>query len=391
MDMPPQSPLRILFVSHLGDLKGGADKMLLRLLLGLDRNKITPLVLVPYRESQLLVAALQEADIPYMRAHYRSWINYHHRFPRKLYRLFSNLVTAFILGLKLRRRVDVVYTNTLYSPLGALLALTLQVPHLWHVHEFIEEDMGGSYDWGRSLSMRLVYSISSKVLCNSQAIQQKMAQSISPEKLQVIYNGIFEEPISTELCARAQPLHTEKPYQISIVGRLHKAKGQEEAIRAIHHLLQQNFDVQLHIVGEGTPLNTEALKQLVKDLNISQHVIWHGFIDPFTLYKQVDVNLVCSRSEAFGMVVIEPMSVGCPVIGANAGAIPELIGAEERGLTYTPGDHVMLAQKIKRLLTDSQLYQRISTLACAFASQNFMVRRYVEEIEEVLLNMRSDQ
>lgn len=374
------SHLRIVFVSHQGNLKGGADQSLLTLLKALKPN-LEPLIITPLVGD--FTNELDRLNIAWLHVPLKPWIDYRNRPIRKIIRRIWNMWQAKRIAHQLRSKMpDAIYTNTLYSPFGAMLARELKVPHIWHAREYVQDDMGADYDWGIQASLQFVSKQSDLIICNSQAIQAKLQPYIQSTRTEVVYNGVTQTQ-SDNKARKARP-SKDSEIHLVIIGRVHLAKGQEEAIRALPYLKQAGYSPILHIAGTGTDNYTEQLQHLAIGLEVAEHIVWHGYTDIEALIPKMDVTMVCSRAEAFGRVVAESMAMGCPVIGADIGAIPELIEHGETGLHYPLGDSKILAEQIIKLVTDERLYASISTNALAYSRREFNPDTYTDRLHALI-------
>ena len=105
--------------------------------------------------------------------------------------------------------------------------------------------------------------------------------------------------------------------------------------------------------------------------------------DMYALRNKMDIELVCSRSEAFGRVTLEAMLHSIPVIGSRSGGTPELINDHQTGLLYEYENIDELVCCIKELCNNQKLYEAIVENARKYAS-NFTIQRTAEEVFEVL-------
>ncbi len=380
--MSTKQPLRVLFISHLANLQGGSQQSLLSLMRGLDRARIEPLVLVP-REAELS-ATLRSEGIPYRVVPFRGWVNASRNPAGILYRAGMNAVGLARLRLMLRNTpLDAIYTNTLYSPIGALLARQLKLPHLWHAREFIHEDMHEDYDFGTTRSLSFAARNSALIVCNSGAIRQKLAAYMPDDKLSVIYNGILPE---ADLVSTPRSTRSDGDYlRLLNVGRISAAKNQADAVRALRFLLDAGIVARLRLVGKTDPQYGEELRALIADLQLGEYVDWQAFTDAIMPeYAQADVTLVCSRAEAFGRVAVEALASGCPVVAAHSGGLPEIITDGENGLLYAPGEPAELTAQITRLQQNTALYQQLSAAGLEAVRARFTVERYVEQVTQAI-------
>jgi len=141
---------------------------------------------------------------------------------------------------------------------------------------------------------------------------------------------------------------------ILYTGRLAEEKHIDDLIRAVAIVEKSMPDITLVCTGLG---NAEAsLKQLVKTLCIEKKVLFLGYVEPnsfLQLYQASDLFAVMSTAETECLGMMQAMATGIPVIGANAGGLPEYI-APQCGYVIEPGDIETLAQKIIHLFENPE-------------------------------------
>ncbi len=158
---------------------------------------------------------------------------------------------------------------------------------------------------------------------------------------------------------------------IGILGRIDPHKGQDTVIKAAYLLNQQlDFEVDVLIMGKPTIHDQQSqdyyefVKKEVKDLGIQDNVHFRPYQeDPSTFFSAIDAFIMASKSETFGMVTIEAMMSGVPVIGTNSGGTVELLNFGEYGMLFSPEKHDELAKKIQELFSNSDHMDSISALA----------------------------
>lgn len=166
------------------------------------------------------------------------------------------------------------------------------------------------------------------------------------------------------------------------VGRLVGYKGQRHAVAA----LQKLPEAELWLVGQG-PLEA-ALRQQAAELGVADRLRFFGDVADVELprfYHACDLFVFPSETpnEAFGLVQVEAMACGKPVVACNLrSGVPYVCRDGETGLLVPPGDSSRLAEAIQRLLSDKELAQRLGARAEARARQEFeesvMVERYMD-------------
>lgn len=377
-----------MFVSHSSALYG-SERSLLTLVTGLQqRAELRSVVLLP-REGPL-ADLMRDAGIPLIFRRHYGWLT------KKPRRAMAEAVACVALnslalarafrGLRALRPL-VVYTNTLYSPFGAMISASLRTPHIWHAREFVHEDMGHDYRLGTGLSMALIGRSSSRVICNSVALKEKLAKVLEADMIEVVYNGFdFDSrPAHEESGKYDRCVLDAGTIDLLMVGSIHSGKGQEDAIRALSALAARGRAVRLSLAGLGTEEYVDFLKSLARRLSVEDRVSWCGFVeDTATLFADAAMLLVCSRSEAFGRVAVEAMAAHTPVVGTSSGGLLEIIQDGVTGLLYEPGDHEALVDQVERLLLDRNLYESISRSARRSVVARFDADRYVSEIERII-------
>jgi colanic acid/amylovoran biosynthesis glycosyltransferase len=151
------------------------------------------------------------------------------------------------------------------------------------------------------------------------------------------------------------------PFRLVTVARLHQGKGQDILIRAVARLRDSGRDVRLTAVGSGP--ESAALKSLVRDLGLDGAVEFPGSLSEDEVIKRLrpaDAFVLASSSDTRPVVLMEAMALGLPVIGADAGGIPEIITPEWDGLLVPAEDEVVLAAAVARLMDDPELRERLA-------------------------------
>lgn len=133
----------------------------------------------------------------------------------------------------------------------------------------------------------------------------------------------------------------------------------------------------IYIAGSG-----EVYFEVNNELKERVHFL--GQVDNIRdIRKHIDIELVCSRAEAFGRVTAEAMLAGIPVIGSNTGGTPELINDGVDDFLYERGNIEMLADKIEILIKNKCLLKEMGRVAKEKAKKMFTIERCVKEIENV--------
>ncbi|MFH1029434.1 MAG: glycosyltransferase family 4 protein, partial [Pseudomonadota bacterium] len=219
---------------------------------------------------------------------------------------------------------------------------------------------------------------------NSKAVAEKYSRHLTASKIHVVYQSV-----DGSLVSNSQVKTTPGLFRCVLAGRLHEGKGQEEAIRAIAELVRAGAPLELVLAGRGWGGYPDYLQRVTRELGVEKNVVFTGGVrDSFPYIQTASVVLVCSRSEAFGRVVVEAMWAGKPVIGARSGGLPELIEEGKIGFLYTPGDYRELAGKIKTLFDNPSQMEQMGRFGKKLAEERFSRRHYGEEIIALLNTVR---
>jgi glycosyltransferase involved in cell wall biosynthesis len=158
---------------------------------------------------------------------------------------------------------------------------------------------------------------------------------------------VFYNPIDTTIFKRDSSLSL-KDIDVLFVGRLSPEKGLETLIEAAQYLSKET---RIVIIGDG-----ELYKQLERQVQqLACNIELKGWVNNQSLpsyYNRARVFVVPSLSEPQGVVVLEAMACGVPVIASNTGGLPEMIEHGKNGWLVEPGDAKSLANTIQAALSD---------------------------------------
>ncbi|NMC16735.1 MAG: glycosyltransferase, partial [Chloroflexi bacterium] len=282
---------------------------------------------------------------------------------------------------------DLVLTNTLVLPWGAIAAFLLDKPHLWLVNEFGSRDHGLLFQLGLEKSLKFIAQSSERVLTRSKAIQNALFPGLTAPKVETVYRYI-PPPTAEELIPDpdAPTFANPQAFKLLLSGTISEAKGQEEAVRALKILLDRGLGpLELLMPGSAHPEFKARLESLIASLGLESFARNLPFQQRIAaLTKQADAILVCSRMEAFGRVCLEAMQLRKPVIATASGGNLEMIQDGETGLLYPIGDIPALADRIERLMKDPGLRARLGESGFRFVSNEFSEEAFGGRISEIM-------
>jgi len=171
--------------------------------------------------------------------------------------------------------------------------------------------------------------------------------------------------------------------------RLVKKNDLATLIKSIN-LLVTDYELLVTLVIAGSGKLEQKLKQLTKDLKLENHVIFLGQIDYDEIskyYASADIFVRPSLSEGQGIAFIEAMAAGLPIIATPVGGIPDFLLDKKTGLfcqVNNPGD---LAEKIKLLLADKELYVEIQKNGLELVKQKYDWNLVAAKMKEIFNNL----
>jgi L-malate glycosyltransferase len=275
---------------------------------------------------------------------------------------------------KIRREIlsikpDLVHVQ--YMAPGALPIMTARLAGVKTVFATVHQPFTKSHGILSKLILRTASLMTTRFIAVSQNTEKSWFGSASlfsnvlPLKSQphhfTIYNAIDNDLIS-QIIEKADPVILKKetgiPQEcitIGTVSRLRYEKGVDVLIDALNLLLNDNVNAYLLIVGSGP--DEQKLKDQASSLGLLSKVIFFGQAErekAIKLYKIMDIVVIPSRFEGFGLAAAEAMSSGKPVVVSDCFGLKEIVVDNESGLTFRSGDHADLSGKVKSLISNME-------------------------------------
>jgi glycosyltransferase involved in cell wall biosynthesis len=227
------------------------------------------------------------------------------------------------------------------------------------------------------------------------AAQVKTLTRYPHSKIHVVPLGVDLSALNntaTTLAAAREFYKIEKQvFVFGIIGRLDRLKGQHTAIDALGKLHDAGLMAHLLIVGESTlneATNYEAeLKSKVHQLKLNEYVHFAPYSNSVELfYKALDVFLLCSKGETFGTVTIEAMAFQRAIIGTDSSGTPEILDGE-CGLLFEPENATDLREKMKCLMDDADLREKLASNAFRKFQQHYSKEASIESMEKLVIEL----
>ena len=219
-----------------------------------------------------------------------------------------------------------------------------------------------------------------------------LASNVMDEDLVVtVHNGIECRPPASRSASRQGRLRrsagvaAESPV-VGFVGRLCPTKGLEVLLRAASRLLPRWPELRVFILGDD-PRSGNYLRQLeglVAAMGLTRAVHFFGYVeDARNAAADFDVQVVCSHAEPFGLVTLEAMTQGCPVVVTSTGGSPEIVTDGVEGFLVDPGDAAALARKLDCLLDSPGLRREMGRRGRRRVAAEFSQETMLDRTEEI--------
>jgi len=283
---------------------------------------------------------------------------------------------------------DLIHANSIRAGLvatGATLGLKMKV--VWHLHDLLPRHPLSS-------AIRIVAALSkrSRMIAVSQAVRKNFGGQLSPflnNRITVILNAIDLKSFSAvgndrEEIRKGLSLENDD-LAIGIVGQLTPRKGQMELLEAFEKLLRKVPRAVLVIAGAAIFDHDceyeELLCATAQRLGISHRVRMLGARkDVPEIMRALDLLVINSRREPFGLVACEAMAVGTPVLATACDGLPEIIEHRRNGWLVPFGDQQPLVEALAFLAERPEVRRKLAGVAREDVAQRFALERYMNEL-----------
>jgi glycosyltransferase involved in cell wall biosynthesis len=383
---------QILYIHPSNELYG-ADRVLLRLVRDLDKQKYAPHVIVAndlqyegLLTDQLAAAGIQNAELNLgvLRRKYQT--------PQGL-GLFSYRTVQSsrkMLTYCTDNGIDLIHTNSTAVLSGGPTARRAKLPHIWHVHEIITKP-----SWLNQLIAGTLHRYADMVIAVSGPVRDHLlaAKPALENKVVVVHNGIDPEkflnvsPRDVDRLRKSWGANSDSII-VGMVGRISEWKGQEFLLEAVRRVVEAENKAHIVIVGGTVPGEEQRVIELQRKVDASG-LAERVFIDNFRLdipavLAAFDIFVLPSiRPDPFPTVVLEAMASGKPVVAtAHGGAIEQVVDGET-GYLVSPASTAEMEDALKKLVRNSAEREHMGRAGQERLMKNFTTERFVQDIEQL--------
>ncbi|MFW5988389.1 MAG: glycosyltransferase family 4 protein [bacterium] len=284
--------------------------------------------------------------------------------------LKNNMIDILFLNLSRDRK---------FGAICGSLADTNRIIYRRGVDRPLKKRFYSKWLYGRALTDIIANSKSTK-----KNIMKNLEGILDRDKVKLIYNGVeIPEKIEPTFSLR-EDYNIKSNEKILInVGRLAPEKGHDLLLEGMKELNKTNQNWNLFIIGEGDEKNN--ILKLIDHYNLNNQVYLTGFVDNVNEYLiQADLMVHSARIEGFGLVLVEAMATGLPVVAVSASNIPEVVEDGKVGLLAKKENPEDLAKKVNNLLKDDNLRSEFANNAKDFVKNNFSIDKMIDKYEQLL-------
>ncbi len=297
--------------------------------------------------------------------------------------------------LRLRKAIrraapDVVQSNGFKMHVLGALATPSGIPLVWHIHDYVAS---------RPLMSRLLRMASRScriAVTNSNSVAADLMKLCPGLEVVTVHNAVDVQRFSPDgAAADLDALAGMDPapagtVRAGLVATMAKWKGHETFLRALA-ALPSDLQFRGYVIGgevyqtRGSQASVADLKKTATELGLNGRVGFTGFIDDAApVMRALDIVVHASTlPEPFGLVIVEGMASGRPVVVSAAGGAEEIVDACGSELSYAPGDSTALAAILARLISDAPLRERQGTDGRRCAETHFTTERLGREFDTI--------
>ncbi|MCP6718278.1 MAG: glycosyltransferase family 4 protein [Patescibacteria group bacterium] len=311
--------------------------------------------------------------------HKKIWNSEFYLLPYSIFWLFAFFIAFYIC---LNKKIDVIIAQ---SPLiegltGSILKNIFKKQLIVEIH--------GDWERGPFLSKKRRFEFFQKkfipVLArisfkNADKIRGVANYLIEEAKKIASDKRYFSFSTFTDLELFLNEKNTRYDKFILFVGQLEKVKGIDVLVKAFSEIEKEFFDFKLIIIGDGK--ERQNLKNLSSKLRIREKVEFRGKLsleETKNIMKNCYFLVLPSLSEGLPRVLMEAMALKKPVMASNVGGIPEIVKNSENGFLFEKGNTKDLVEKMKILLKNKNLVEKIGVVGNRFVIEKFSNEKYIK-------------
>ena len=384
--------MRVVYVNHTGQVSG-AERVLLDILRGIDRARFEPYLLCPTEgrlANEIKAEGIPCLPLPAVTVRFATRPD---RMLRAVVPFWKAIVALRKLLLELRP--DLVHANTIRSGIASTIATSgTAIPVIWHVHDILPEHV-----LSRGVRALARASRRTQIVAVSHAAAREFCGNLDfGGRVRTIHNGtdLRKFPVKSD---RKPALREElgipaDAFLVCAVGQICARKGLRELVEAFRLIQQRAPQMHLAVVGRAVfkheQAYLESLVTAVRDSGCGERIHLTGELrDVSAILQAADLLVLNSRQEPFGLVLIEAMSSGTPVLATRVGGIPEIVSEPENGWLVEPDDTAGLARKLIELSSNRGMLEQAAHIGRTVKCPQFSMERFQKNLSRLYSEFES--
>jgi glycosyltransferase involved in cell wall biosynthesis len=271
---------------------------------------------------------------------------------RKAYAAISRLI--------LDRKIDFVYSNTTAVLAGAFAARKTRRPHIWHIHEILEQPF-----WLYRFLGNILNRYSDKLIVVSDAVKKSWARFVDEKKIHRIYNGIdYSSYLSATGTLRQELRISTDTVLIGMIGRVHPWKGQDYFLEIAKRLSERFSNLHFVMIGDAFPGNEYLYAEIAATIEryrlgtLVSDLGYQSNIPP--LLHDFDILVLPSvLPDPFPTVILEAMAAAKPVVATAHGGAQEMLEDGITGVLIPLNNAAKAAAQFEQLILDKGYRERM--------------------------------
>ncbi|QZY55557.1 glycosyltransferase [Crassaminicella profunda] len=345
---------------------GGAQKLLLDLINNSNKSLFDVSVISLYNKTNNSLAnEFEKADCPIYYLNKKSG--------------FDINIELQLVNLLRKIRPDVVHTHMAGLKYSIIPLLFCKVKLKCNTeHTIIKENYTNIEAWVKKFAYKY---FNVKPVGISNCVSESIKKVYKVSDIKTIYNGINVEKYTHD----GERIIDEKNIKLINVATFLPDKNHEFLIESIKILAEKINNFKLYLIGDGKLRN--EIQKKIDYYDLGQHVILLGFRnDVNELLVKSDMFLMTSKHEGFGLVLVEAMAAGLPIVATEIGGIPEVVINNQNGLLVSCDKPRLFADAIEKLINEKSKYKTISSNNLLRAKK-FDIQNTILEYEKLYLEV----
>ena len=373
--------MKKILLLHIAQCAGGVDCYLRMLLAHMDRNRFVQILICSSDYSKDEYQGLVEEFIQIEMRNSLSFV--------------EDAETVYRVRKLIKRyHPDIIYCHSSKAGgIGRIANMGTGIPLVYNPH-------GWSFNMKGARLKSLIYLWIERLLSpltnqyiaisNYEKLSAVQNRVVKADKIKVIFNGIdfvtVDEEVKSSIVTRASLNIPNDAYLIGMVGRISQQKAPDIFVRAAAVLKKSLPNSYFMIVGDGDQRN--EIERLVKECGLNGRILITGWVDnPIAYSNLFDQAVLLSRWEGFGLVLVEYMKLGKPIVATEVDAIPDLITDHENGLLVETDNVEQIVSAIQEIMNDNKLKSKLISNGMMRAKAFFNIQRVACEHDSLFMKI----